>query len=229
MGLAVGTAKYLLFFFNFIFFATGIFIIVVGALVKNGLKDIADKASTDVTLSIPIFIIIVGVVVTIISFFGCCGAIRNSYCMLITFAVLLGVIFVFEFAAGIAAYVNKDKIEDTVKDAVKKLFEDYYNDTSNVTRESVDGFQEEFKCCGPENSTFWTKNPTNATIPCSCYPKEKCGVKEEIYTKGCYNAFVDNISSNVTFVGGVGIGVAFIQLLGIVLACCLASAVKDHV
>ena len=45
---------------------------------------------------------------------------------------------------------------------------------------------------------------------------------------GCVTKIHDRVSSNASILIGVGIGIAFIQLMGIALACWLASAIKKE-
>lgn len=45
---------------------------------------------------------------------------------------------------------------------------------------------------------------------------------------GCVSKVHDRVSSNASILIGVGIGIAFIQLMGIALACWLASAIKKE-
>ncbi|EZA49062.1 Tetraspanin-7, partial [Ooceraea biroi] len=47
-----------------------------------------------------------------------------------------------------------------------------------------------------------------------------------IILTGCYNRVVDFINSNIGLVAGTAIGVAFFPLVGIFLACCLASNIN---
>jgi CD63 antigen len=62
----------------------GLALVVAGALtfanidkIDNHLKDVDVSAS-------PIGLIVVGSIVFIIAFYGCCGAIRESHCMVVT-------------------------------------------------------------------------------------------------------------------------------------------------
>ena len=52
----------------------------------------------------------VGCLIFIVTFFGCCGAIKEHYCMTMTFSLLLGLIFILEIGAGIAAYVLRTEV-----------------------------------------------------------------------------------------------------------------------
>ncbi|GCB79064.1 hypothetical protein scyTo_0019486, partial [Scyliorhinus torazame] len=62
---------------------SGIALIVVGILVQtkvNGTLHITNVAASGA----PIVIIIVGVVINFVAFFGCCGAWKENYCMVTT-------------------------------------------------------------------------------------------------------------------------------------------------
>jgi ABC-type transport system involved in multi-copper enzyme maturation permease subunit len=106
--------KYLLFLFNFIFWVFGIGIIVAGAVIQIRYSNYINFLG-DSFLSAPILLIAVGCVIAVMGFFGCCGAIRENYCMAMTFAVLLGLIFILELAAGIAGYILRNEVEQVIK------------------------------------------------------------------------------------------------------------------
>lgn len=105
--------KYLLFFFNFIFWLSGLALIVVGAIIKAKYGDFVEISSRSLTTG-PVFLIIIGVIVAIVGFLGCCGAYKENYCMVTTFAILLAIIFILEIAAGAVAYAYKDKVSSSV-------------------------------------------------------------------------------------------------------------------
>lgn len=48
-----------------------------------------------------ILVILVGLTTFLIAFFGCCGASQESQCMLSTYAVIVGLVFMVEIAAAI--------------------------------------------------------------------------------------------------------------------------------
>ena len=58
----------------------------------------------------PVLLIIVGFVIFFVTFFGCCGAIKENHCMTMTFSVLLALIFLIELGAGIGAYSAKKEV-----------------------------------------------------------------------------------------------------------------------
>jgi CD63 antigen len=79
--------------------------------------------------SVPKFLIVIGSFIFIIAFFGCCGAYKENYCMVLTFSVLLGLIFVLELAAGISGYVLRNDTKQILTDSLNKTMPDYTNMT----------------------------------------------------------------------------------------------------
>ncbi|KAK9709022.1 Tetraspanin family [Popillia japonica] len=227
--------KYLLFVFNLVFFIIGIVILSVGVSVKayyTGYETFLD----DQYFSAPNLLIAIGVIIFFIAFFGCCGAIKDNYCMMITFSTLLILVFILQLAAGIAGYALKNQ---TVAFLSKELLGSmgHYN-TTNGTQitELWDHIQPQFQCCGVTNGTDWVTqlNTTNESVPTSCcwhiygsIGYTNCTLESDnIYTRGCLSAFGDYIKSHALTIGGVGIGFAVVQLLGIVFACHLSSQFK---
>ena len=52
----------------------------------------------------------IGVLVTVVSFFGCFGAANEKGVLLRTYFALLIILMVLELSVGIAAYVKKDEV-----------------------------------------------------------------------------------------------------------------------
>ena len=62
----------------------GILLIIFGALLFSNVHTVEDFAEALKSQQVPITMIVLGIVILMISFFGCCGAIRESYCMSMT-------------------------------------------------------------------------------------------------------------------------------------------------
>ncbi|XP_059812031.1 CD63 antigen isoform X2 [Hypanus sabinus] len=205
---------------------SGIALIVVGIVVQtklNGTLHITSVAASGA----PIVIIIVGVVINFVAFFGCCGAWNENYCMITTFAVLLVLIFLVEIAAAIAGYVFKDKIRDAFEKSFNQTMERYNQTTSN----DIDNWQEQFHCCGSADYHDWLL-PLNNTVPDSCckHVSKDCGkdvTAANIYTRGCVQLINDWLKNNIVIVAGVALGIALFQLLGIIFACVLMKGIKS--
>lgn len=67
----------------------------------NQIMDTPDKQA--------VFVIVVGLIAFLVAFFGCCGASSESSCMLSTYAVIVGMVFLIEVALAIVLLLyNKE-------------------------------------------------------------------------------------------------------------------------
>ena len=100
----------------------GIFALVDGA----ALVDLVDNSGTDVSVTIftsaPIILIIVSVFVIIVTFFGCCGAIKENRCMLGTYFSIILVMFIIMIVGAVIGYSQS---MDEIEKAVTKTMMDY--------------------------------------------------------------------------------------------------------
>ena len=101
--------KYSLFLFNLLFALSGLLLISTGGVIQGAYANYLDFLGDDF-FSTPTFLIAVGCIIFFVAFFGCCGAIKENHCMTLTFAVLMGIIFLMEIGAGIAAYKLKGQV-----------------------------------------------------------------------------------------------------------------------
>merc|ERR1712215_58939 len=111
METSIKCVKYSLFLFNLLFSLSGLFLIIAGGVVQAAYSQYLEFLG-DQFFSTPMFLIVVGCIIFFVAFFGCCGAIKENHCMTLTFAVLLGVIFLMEIGAGVAAYKLKGQVND---------------------------------------------------------------------------------------------------------------------
>jgi CD63 antigen len=104
--------------------------------------------------SVPTFLITIGAIIFVIAFFGCCGAYKENYCMVLTvslffgvnlsinrlknssifhlqFSVLLGLVFVLELSAGISGYVLRNDTKQILMDSLNKTMPEYSNITAH--------------------------------------------------------------------------------------------------
>ncbi|XP_030823157.1 CD63 antigen [Camarhynchus parvulus] len=224
--------KFLVFFFNFIFWVCGVALIAIGiyALVALGRAPVAPVGGSGWT---PAAIVALGVVIFFTSFFGCCGAWRESYCMVTTFAVLLSLIFLVEVAAAITGYVFKNEVHGLVQDGLWEALRSYEQDASLAA--ALDGFQQEFSCCGVNNYTDWAGvGPfgANDSVPSSCcrQPGPACNVHPSpatVFAEGCLPSLEAWLKRNVLVLAAVALGIAFFEVLGVLFSCCLMRGIRS--
>lgn len=76
-----------------------------------------------VVLSFFTYLPILGLVVMGVSFFGCCGAIREHQCMTLTYAGLLLFLIAAQIIAGIVVFVSRTSVRMELVTYVEKTFE----------------------------------------------------------------------------------------------------------
>lgn len=229
--------KYALFAANFVILIGGIVVFSVGVWT------LADKAfmerllGSDLYTSSASILIATGVIVTVISFLGCMGAVKEIKCMLLTFFILLFMIFIIMLVGGILAYVFRNEVENRLRTEMIMSIPLYDNDTA-IT-DAWNSVQSQFKCCGIEEDDtkaidIWAKKNSkfsgNIKVPASCCKsKDKTDInkcqedpnKDNAYTDSCYESVKDFVRNHALVLGGIGIGIACILIVGMILSCSL--------
>ncbi|KAF5907573.1 pseudouridylate synthase 7 isoform X1, partial [Clarias magur] len=217
--------KYLLFTFNLLLWLSG------GAVMAVGLWTLVDKSDyisllSSSTYSFSAYILIAaGAVVMLTGILGCCATIKENKRLLIVFFVLLLLIFLLEIIAGVLAYWYYQELNNELRADLKETMVQKYQqpDQEHITR-AVDKLQQDLKCCGSNSSADWKEGAwinmfaDRRLVPDSCCktPTVRCGVRDHpsnIYKVegGCISKLEEFILQHLVILGGVGIGIAFLQ------------------
>lgn len=231
MGFGARVAQACLIAFNFVFVLIGLAGIVAGAIIKIKYDDYMNLTSKNVG-SVSILLIAVGGIIFVISFFGCCGAVKKNTTMLTIFIILLFLVLILEIAGAITAYVYKGKLKGYVEDGMDYAMDKY--NTSSKYRKAFDTVQKELKCCGKTNASDWYVDFGYGNVPASCCEiknrngteKGKCP-DDKIYSEGCVDALFDYLKDHLAIIGGMAIAVAVIQIIGIIFACVVRRDIKE--
>ncbi|XP_011267955.1 CD63 antigen [Camponotus floridanus] len=218
--------KYILFIFNLVFAISGIGIIAAGACVLADVGEFSHFVEGRI-IAPPVVLIVAGAIVFVIAFLGCYGAIKEHYHLLIAFAAALLIIFVIEFAVGIAAAVFKNDFSMAMKDTLKESMKNY----TEADKMAWDNVQKKLQCCGVDGPNDWSPaNGFMSNFPSSCCIQDdqliNCRLDNVAYREGCFSKLEMRVHKGATVLIGVGIGIAFVEIAGIILACCLAVAIK---
>ncbi|XP_064466309.1 23 kDa integral membrane protein-like [Ornithodoros turicata] len=224
-GCGMKCIKNLLFIFNFFFAVSGILIIVCGGYSLHWFKNTGPVIGEHYIAG-PVILIVIGSVVFLVAFLGCCGAMQESYCMLMLFSVFLFLILVAEIAAGALGFANKDKIQNLAKKQFESSMKDYSrtSDKPNPTKLAWDFIQTELKCCGTDGPQDWG-TPTNLPQSC-CDSNSNVCTSTSSYQRGCFTTLKEKLEKYSLYVGIAGIGIGLIEIIGIVFACCLSNHLK---
>ncbi|XP_076233856.1 tetraspanin 66E isoform X2 [Calliopsis andreniformis] len=251
MGCASQCAKYFLCFFNFIFFVAGGAALAVGIwlfvdsnsfadlIAKLDQSDILNKTDANVIRIISYILILTGALTFLVSFLGYCGAMFESRCLLCVYGVLILLVLILECVAVGLAFGLKGDAEKGTQDFLKSTIKYYASNSDKAEAITVawDGIMTQLHCCGVENYldfrevANWTS--PDHVVPEACCIKENNSLKDptcpisptssnSYYKKGCYEAIMRTIEENKAIVIGVAAGLAFIEILVIILALHLA-------
>lgn len=224
------TLKYIVLLFNLLFFFLGCAIIGCGIYMQVKMAAYFDLLG-DITINSATIFIIIGVIITIISFFGCCGAIMENPCMMYTFATLVTLMLLIEVGLTVVILIYKDDVKNGVIDQMKSGLVNYNETDKHGVTITWDAMQETYECCGIENYHDW-KERFSDDVPSSCCKAEfrtpTCGKdvlddpdNKKIFETGCFTKFATRLETNLGITGAVGGILGGIQLIAILITCCM--------
>lgn len=224
--------KYVLFVFNLVFVITGITLLSLGLIIK-GVYHEYETFLDDRYFSAPTLLITVGTFIFLIAFFGCCGAVEENHCMIITFSLMMTVIFIMELAAGVTGYMLSDETTEVLTSKLSDSMKQY-NKSIEITK-IWDEMQADLQCCGTHGYADWAKI-LNDSLPMSCcgpqigaIGNESCLITSKtLFKTSCLTALGHIIEENASTIGFAGISIAFVQVLGVVLSCALAKSIRHN-
>ncbi|XP_038052680.1 tetraspanin-1-like [Patiria miniata] len=246
-------SKIVLFIVNFVFWLSGIAVLGMGIWVSIDRNTMEFLKVFDY----PIFrnfgfaMIGIGGFVTILGFIGCFGACHESKCLLWTYFVGLLFLFLAEIVCMALAFSYTEQVKEYVKLKLGEPVESSYTKEPTGIVRAVDSMQELLMCCGNSNHTDWQRsqwykevntplNPIrNQTIPGSCCMESEdfqkyldCQIKVENpnelrHSQGCFDALYGTFLEYIWFIGGVGIGIAVLQVLLMVITVFLLRNLTD--
>jgi len=163
-----GFAKLILFVVNAIFWLTGVFLLGLGiwAMVDSNFNNIWNGIAGGVLAgqvpnvkAISILIIVLGAIMFVFGFAGCCGACKESRCLLTIYIALMGLVMAAEVAIAILAFVFRAKIPAAINEglpnAVKTKITGKYDDGKDVGLDTFNriflSMQFDGQCCGANN------------------------------------------------------------------------------
>ncbi|XP_059402419.1 CD151 antigen-like isoform X1 [Carassius carassius] len=242
--------KYLLFIFSLFFWLAGGAVMAVGTWTLVDKSDYISLLSSN-TYSAAAFILIgSGAVVMLTGILGCCATIREQRGLLRVFFVLLLLIFLLEITAGFLAYVYYQECfplcyqlnAELRADLKEKMVQNYQQPGQEHITRAIDNLQQDLKCCGSNSSADWREGAwiqisgDRRLVPDSCCktPTVGCGLRDHpsnIYKVegGCISKLEEFILQHLIILGSVGLGIALIQIVGMIFTCCLYQSLKEEV
>ncbi|TDG96538.1 hypothetical protein EPR50_G00229880 [Perca flavescens] len=211
--------KYALFIFNFVFWLAGTGVLAVALWLRFDSRTVGLFESEDsptVFFTGVYILIAAGALMMVVGFLGCCGAIKESPCMLGLFFLFLLLIFAVEVAAGIRGLSNKDRVVEDFTEFYKQTYSNYKDTKQDALKETLRLIHFGLDCCGP----------TGTVIDAA---KDICPQQEGLallVTKSCPAAIDEMFNNKLHIIGGVGIGIGVIVIFGMIFSMMLCCAIK---
>uniref|UniRef100_A0A8C7IGZ3 Tetraspanin n=1 Tax=Oncorhynchus kisutch TaxID=8019 RepID=A0A8C7IGZ3_ONCKI len=164
--------KYLLFVFNVLFWVGGAAVMGVGIWTLIDKSDYLSLLASSTFAVSAYILILAGALVMVTGFLGCCAVIREQRSCLSTVREPS-----LELVAGVLAYVYYQRLSEELKQHLNEtMTENYAQPGKEAITLAVDRLQQDFKCCGSNNSFDWLHSVymTSAVsegrvVPDSCY------------------------------------------------------------
>ncbi|XP_010225967.1 PREDICTED: tetraspanin-1 [Tinamus guttatus] len=220
--------KVMMILFNLTIFLGGAVLLGVGIWVvvdEDSFLKIFGAISTSLlqVVNVSYFLIVIGAILLIIGFLGCCGAQKESKCLLMLFFTVVLIIFIAEVAAAVVALVYTGLAETLLTATVAPLLKDKFGKDESLTQ-IWNVTMNELHCCGLNNYTDLTESPwlqkyKSYPAPC-CSGKQPCNetLAEESDVPGCFQQLLTEIRKNAGVVGGVAAGIAVLELASMSVA-----------
>uniref|UniRef100_A0A8B9YKI2 Tetraspanin n=1 Tax=Bos mutus grunniens TaxID=30521 RepID=A0A8B9YKI2_BOSMU len=172
---------------------------------------------------------------------GCCATFKERRNLLSVLGLLL-IIFLLEIIA--AAVPPSPQLNAELKENLKDTMTRRYHQPGHEgVTSAVDKLQQEFHCCGSNNSRDWQDSEWirsgeagGRVVPDSCCKTvvPGCGRRDHASTStnpstpagGCITKLETFIQEHLRIIGAVGLGIACVQVFGMLFTCCLYKSLK---
>ncbi|KAH8237210.1 hypothetical protein KR038_007049 [Drosophila bunnanda] len=212
--------KYVLFIFNILFVICGILLITFGSIMVSSIKDFSKFDETFTANSVAIIILVLGCLIFLVAFMGCCGAIRENACCLTTYSVVMLVLLVSQLALIIYVWIDHVQIQTSLEKIVQTIWDQRKTDSL-----LLDTMQRSFKCCGLHGFADY-----GISYPASCCDSPSngsCGITQVATRPSCLSSIDSFWNTNVNIIKYAGLGVTVVELVAFIFACCLANQTRN--
>lgn len=152
--------KYILFTYNLLTFMCGLVLLAIGIWMAVDRNFLTTIIGNDLYAAAVFLILAGGAVIIVISFFGCCGSIMESVCLIGSFFIVLCIISAILFIGGICAIVFRtqigNKVRQTMSDTLVNHYGvDYQSDYNRAVTDAWDKAQERLQCCAVSSNGWY--------------------------------------------------------------------------
>ncbi|XP_068147112.1 23 kDa integral membrane protein-like [Drosophila tropicalis] len=223
MNCLAGIVNFILYVVNVVFLVIGILLIVLGSIMLSHINQFTGVANLIDTNTIPICITVLGVLIFVISFFGCCGIFKQSTCMTGTYATMIFILFILELVLTCWVFVNRSAFVRDMTALVNTVWDE--NTAANDYPMGV--LELAFNCCGDISYLDYG----NQTIPGTCCGNTNrtatCSSDVYVFKQGCSEKMTEFWEDNTNIIRWSGLGICIFELIVFLLAGALTNCMRQ--
>ncbi|XP_053175697.1 CD81 antigen-like [Scomber japonicus] len=223
--------KYMLFFFNFIFWLAGGVILGVALWLRHDsqtsnlliLQFEGNQAPGTFYISVYI-LIAVGAVMMLVGFLGCYGAIQESQCLLGTFFFFLVILFACEVAAAMWGFMNRDTISKELSNFYDSAYIKAVDVSGSPSKDSaiavLEVFHRTLDCCGKGDDTALFTQVAGTLCP-------KMTPADLLKRHSCHDKLTELFSEKLYLIGLAALVVAVIMIFEMIFTMVLCCGIRN--
>jgi CD63 antigen len=142
-------------------------------------------------------VIVLGAFIFLVSFCGCCGAIRESECFLNLYALALIFIAIVQVVIALYSCFYNEEIQKRVEDCWDKL---WAGKSVEINSRAIAEIQNYVECCGDTGIQSWAPEK----------PGDKCEMR--FYSKGCRESIKAYVQDSSAVISYISLAMAIVEV-----------------
>ncbi|CAN9500823.1 unnamed protein product [Ophioblennius macclurei] len=212
--------KLTMFLVNLLISVAGLTLLVTGvwAIADGGYLEAMLAPFSRRALNVSILCTALGAGLLVLGLLGCCGAFRESKCLLLAFISVLLSVFVANVASGVVVLAYSSFAENVVQTFASTMLREDYGAEPLVTK-FWNTTMSKLACCGYssymdfEGSRF-LELTAGIFPPTCCRTPAPCRLAEVVHSnmEGCAQSILRMLTEHADITGGVAVGVGTLEI-----------------
>jgi len=244
MGSKLYCTRWLVLQTNLVLLVCGLVLLALGIWTRNDKSFLEELLRNRLYTNTTYILLISSVSMILLSCFGCFAAYKEIKCFLLTYNVLMLLLFVILTIGGTLAYIFREQVQWTMKAEMIADIRSYQpGDTHNSITKAWDLTQSQLKCCGflteqvEQPWQMWRYNkalnpsppsPEQTSLPSSCCmssPSPCVGDSNLIHPGDCLLLALDYVQEHAATLGAASITITCLMILGMASSLALFKTI----
>lgn len=147
--------------------------------------------------------VVLGSLIFFIAFCGCCGAIRESECLLNLFSLALVFISIFQLVMALYTCFNKDDIQNSIEKSWSTLW--IGRKSNQLNEDAIHAIQNYIGCCGDKGINSYSSDDNIKTRQA-----HDCDVRN--FSNGCRSALREFVHDSSSIISYISLAMALVEV-----------------